>query len=163
MPTIFESGTDIAGKDYADFLESALDWFGFFSLVWRDALAFNDSAAQLRRDLERYETRQRRASHWPGTYLSSKTPAATVVTYELGSVTQLFLAKPGSLFGWVAPAYPEDLAFYLRDRRLAFATCTQVRIAWAVNLDFGKSLPKHLGFTQEETDMTGDGGFNYLA
>jgi hypothetical protein len=163
MPTIFESGTDIAGKDYADFLESALDWFGFFSLVWRDASTFGDSAHQLRQDLKRYETRQRRASHWPGTIIPSKTPAATIVTYELSSITRLFLAKPGALFAWVAPAYPEDLAFYQRDGRLAFATCSQVRIAWAVNLDFGNSLPKHLGFTEQENDLTGPGSFDYSA
>lgn len=60
MPTILESGTDITGDDYTDFLDMALDWFAFFSLVWRDTSSFDDSAVQIRRDLDKHETNRRR-------------------------------------------------------------------------------------------------------
>ena len=58
MPIILESWKDIAGGDYADFLDMALDWFGFLSLVWRDTSSFDDSAIQIRRDLERHVWRE---------------------------------------------------------------------------------------------------------
>jgi hypothetical protein len=68
-----------------------------------------------------------------------------------------------SLFAWVAPAYPEDLALYEHDGKLAFATCTHERMAWAIDLDFGYTLPKHLDFTPHELEAVGDGGFEYVA
>jgi hypothetical protein len=165
MPIIFESWKDIAGDDYADFLDMALDWFGFFSLVWRDASSFDDSAIQIRRDLERHKISRRRASHWLGTYIcrTANTPKADIITFRLDATSRAILARPGSLFCWLAPTYPEDLAFYHREGRLAFATVSHERMAWAVDLDFGCSLPKHLEFTEREAELSGDGGFEYVA
>lgn len=165
MSTILESWTDIAEDDYADFLHMALDWFGFFSLVWRDTSSFDESAVQLRRDLDRHEVHRRSASHWPGTYIfrTANTPKATIISYRLDSSSKQILARPRSVHAWLAPAYPEDLAFYQRDGRLAFATCTNERMAWAIDLDFGYSLPRHLDFTPRESNLDGDGGFNYVA
>jgi hypothetical protein len=164
MPTILESWTDIAESDYMDFLDMTLDWFGFFSLVWRDGSTFDDSAIQVRRDLDRHETNRRRVSHWPGTRVfDTKGPIATIISYRLDKDSRGVLARPASLFAWVAPAYPEDLAFYQCDGRLAFATCTHERMAWAVDLDFGYTLPKHLDFTPHEMELVGDGGFEYVA
>ena len=163
MATILESWTDITGSDYSNFLDMALDWFGFFSLVRRDGVSFDDSAVQVWRDLHRHETNRRRSSHWAGTRVSSKTPVASVISYRLDSGSRSILARPGSLFAWVATAFPEDIAFYQRDGRLAFATCTHEAMAWAIDLDFGYSLPKHLEFEAEEMKLTGEGRFEYVA
>lgn len=70
------------------------------------------------------------------------------------------------MFSWVVPAFPEDLAFYRRAGKLAFATCAHDRMAWAVDLDLAYTLPKCWGFTLREMvekDMVGDGGFEYVA
>ncbi|HYG36874.1 MAG TPA: hypothetical protein VEC99_18925 [Clostridia bacterium] len=67
------------------------------------------------------------------------------------------------MFAWLVPAYPEDLAFYQRNGRLAFATCSHERMAWAIDLDFGYSLPKRLDFTPREMEVGGDDGFEYVA
>jgi hypothetical protein len=165
MPTILESWTDIGGDDYTDFLDMALDWFAFFSLVWRDTSTFDESAVEIRRGLDGHETNRRRASHWPGTYIcrTANTPKATIISYRLDRASRQVLDRPGSLSAWLAPMYPEDLAFYQNDRRLAFATCTRERKSWAIHLDFGYMLPKHLDFTPRKTDLAGDGGFEYLA
>jgi hypothetical protein len=165
MPTILESCRDIAESDYVDFLDMACDWFAFFSLVWRDTSSFEDSAFQIRRDLDQRETNRRRASYWPGTHIcrTADTPKATIISYRLDRVSREVLARPGSLFAWLAPAYPEDLAFYRQDGQLAFATATHERMAWAVDCDFGCSLPKHLDFTPREVKSAGDGGFEYVA
>jgi hypothetical protein len=167
MPTVLESWTDIASDDYANFLDLALDWFGFFSLVWRDSRRFDDSAVQIRRDLEKHETNRRRSSHWPGTCITHalNPPLATIISYRLDAASRLVLARPGSLSAWLDPQYPEDLAFYQRDGRLAFATSTHERMSWAVDLDFGYSLPKHLGFTETKKEAIdeGEGGFEYVA
>ena len=165
MPTILESWTDIAGEDYTAFLDMTLDWFAFFSLVWRDTSSFDDSAVQIRCNLDRHETNRRRASHWPGTYIcrTADTPQATIISYRLDLASRKILARTGSLAAWLAPAYPEDLAFYQSDRRLAFASCAHERMAWAIDLDFGYTLPKYLDFTPRETELVGDGGFEYVA
>jgi len=165
MPIILESWKDIAGDDYPAFLDMALDWCGFFSLVWRDTSNFEESAIRMRRDLERHEVRRRRASHWPGTCIcrTANTPQADIITFRLDATSRDILARPGSLFGWLAPAYPEDLAFYRREGRLALATVSHERMAWAVDLDFGCSLPRHLEFTEREAELAGDGGFDYVA
>lgn len=165
MRTILESWTDIAGDDYTDFLDTALDWFAFFSLVWRDTSSFDDSAVQIRRDLDRHETNRRRTSHWPGTYIcrTAKTPQATLISYRLDIASRQVLARPGSLAAWLAPLYPEDLAFYQSDGRLAFATSTHECMAWAIDLNFGYTLPKRLDFTPRESKMSGEGGFEYMA
>lgn len=166
MPIILHSGIDIAGDDYSEFLDMALDWFGFFSLVWRDedVAGLLDSAVELRRDLDRHEANRRRASHWPGSSVSSKSPVATIISYRLDPVSRQILARPKSLFAWRPPDFPEDLAFYERDGRLAFATKSFSRLAWAIDLDFGHCLPKHLGFEAEDYLEAGAwGGFEYVA
>src|SRR5687767_2410827 len=107
MPTLLESWTDIAGDDYAEFVDMALDWFSFFSLVWRDGSTFDDSAIQIRRDLDRHETNRRRVSHWPATRVfDTKGPIGTIISYRLDKVSRDVLARPASLFSWLAPAYP---------------------------------------------------------
>jgi hypothetical protein len=160
---VLESWKDIKENDYNDFLDMTLDWFGFFSLVWRDTSTFDDSAAQIRRDLWNHEIEHRRASHWPGTYIckTAKTPKADIITFRLDKNSREVLQKPGSLFSWLAPNYPEDLAFYQKDGRLAFASTSHEGLAWAIDVDFGWSLPKHLDFTESKSDV--DDWKNYTA
>lgn len=158
-----ESGTNIAGADYTRFLDQALIAFAYFTLVWRDAAEFDDTAFNVRKDLARHQTNRRRAGHWPGTYISAKAPQATIISYRLDAAARRVLARPGSLFAWLAPAYPEDLAFYQRDGRLAFATCTRDRLAWAIDLTFGGLLPDHLNFMPERISTSGFAGFDYAA
>jgi hypothetical protein len=82
MPIVLQSWTDITGDHYTTFIDMALDWFGFFSLVWRDCSTFDDSAIQIRRDLDKHETNRRRVTHWPGTRVfETKGPIATIISY----------------------------------------------------------------------------------
>jgi hypothetical protein len=163
MAKVLESWKDIIGNDYNDFLDMAADWFGFFSLVWRDKFEFNDSAIQIKHDLWKHEICRRRATHWPGTYYmqNADTPKADIITFRVDAISRKILARPKSLFSWQAPAYPEDLAFYKKDGQLAFATSSHERIAWAIDTDFGWSLPKHLDFTGSKSDE--DEWKNYTA
>jgi hypothetical protein len=164
MPVILESWSDISGEAYSAFVDMATDWFGFFSLVWRDGLKFDDRAIEMRRDLDRYETNRRRVSHWAGTRVfKAAGPIATIISFRICEESRGVLKRPGSLFAWIAPAFPEDIAFYKHDGELAFASCTHDRLAWAVDLDFGYTLPKQLGFTPREMSFVGDGGFQYVA
>ena len=90
---MLESWTDIGGEDYSDFLDMAVDWFGFFSLVWRDRWRFDERAIQIRRDLDNHETNRRRVSHWPGTrVLDTKGPIATLISYRLVRESRRVLA-----------------------------------------------------------------------
>ena len=156
-----ETAANIAGPDYTRFLDQALATFVYFSVVWRDATGFDETAFQLRRELDRHETNRRRVGHWPGTFISANAPQATLISYRLDAAARQILARPESLFAWQAPAYPEDLAFYLRDGRLGFATCTQDHLAWALDLTFGAFLREHLKFTRERVAAAGFAGFDY--
>ncbi|MEI9864673.1 MAG: hypothetical protein WDN00_08985 [Limisphaerales bacterium] len=163
MAKVLESWIDIKENDYDDFLDMAIDWFGFFSLVWLDSRKFDDSAAQIKQDLRNHEICRRRATHWPGTrYMqNADTPKADIITFRLDVASRKILARPKSLFSWREPAYLEDLAFYKKDGQLGFATSSHESIAWAVDTDFGWSLPKRLDFTDSKSDE--DGWKNYTA
>ena len=48
-------------------------------------------------------------------------------------------------------------------RQTSFRHLHPERLAWAVDLDFGYTLPLHLDFTPHEMELAGDGGFEYVA
>ena len=62
------------------------------------------------------------------------------------------LERPGSLFGWLQPAYPEDLAFFGHDERLAFASVSHEKDAWVLDVEFARLLPKQFGLSEESID-----------
>src|SRR5436190_15320726 len=110
---------DIAGDDYRQFLQIASERFPSFMLIWRDQFSFKQSARTLRRDLQPLQLGHRRSSKWPGNVMFGH--KGDVITYRFDRKAIDVLERPGSLFGWLQPAYPEDLAFFDSDQRCAFA------------------------------------------
>jgi hypothetical protein len=141
---------DIAGKDYGQFLRIASEQFPLFMLVWRDQFSFKPSARTIRRELQPLQLRHRRSSKWPGNVMLGH--KADVITYRFDQQALEVLQRPGSLFGWLQPTYPEDLAFFDSDQQCAFASVSHEKEAWILDLDFGRSLPKRLGLTEESID-----------
>jgi hypothetical protein len=86
-----------------------------FSLVWRDQLDFLESAYAITEALTAECVSSVSTDAWPGTRLIGH--KATVNFYKPSSSAIELLARPGRLFAWRAPQFPEDLAFYLAPDR----------------------------------------------
>jgi len=85
-------------------------------------LDFDTPALNIKSELKRFQLSRARTDSWPGTTLIGH--KADVITYSIAAAATGVLTRPGSLFGWLAPRFPEDLAFYAAD-----GTCTVETIA----------------------------------
>jgi hypothetical protein len=160
MHRIFKLTGDIAGGDYTHFLTAAAERFAYFSLVWQDGFKFKDTAVAIRRDLDVFEEDYRRTSRWPGTVSSNK---AWVRTYRLKPESLAVIERPGSVFSWRQPDYPEDLAFFRADRRCAFVSVTHERDAWILDLELASLLANRLCLEEELiSDKEWEDFFNHL-
>src|SRR4051812_32466475 len=98
-------------ETYLSLLQFAQRRNSLFSLVWRDQHEFVRSAIAVEEALRSDLVRQKRTDQWPGTRLLGH--LATVRLYQLSPPALSVLAAAKSLFAWVAPDRPEDLAFYV--------------------------------------------------
>jgi hypothetical protein len=134
---------DIAGEDYSKFLRLASERFPVFMLVWLDQFSFKPTARAIRRELQPLQLHHRRSSRWPGTIMFGH--KGDVITYRFDEQALAVLERPGSLFGWLQPTFPEDLAFFGADQRCAFASVSHEREAWILDVEFAHLLPKRFG------------------
>ena len=107
MHKAFTVTKDIAGEDYSKFLRLASERFPTFMLVWRDQFSFKPTARTIRRELQPLQFQHRRSSRWPGNIMFGH--KGDVITYRFGERALTVLERPGSLFGWLQPTFPEDL------------------------------------------------------
>ena len=112
---------------YEDLLDFAEEEFDSFSLVWRNDLSFNKSAWQVETDLRPHFISEFSTHKWPGTEIMGG--KAMVRTYEVSSDSLSVLRRVSSVFDWLAPDYPEDLAFY-KNNQLTFASVAHEGDAW---------------------------------
>jgi hypothetical protein len=141
---------DIAGRDYEEFLLRASERFPSFMLVWRDQLTFSRNAQSYREMLEPLKVRQRHTHRWPGNEMIGH--KGLVITYRLEPAVLNLQKRPGSLFKWLAPRYPEDLAFFTGHGECAVVSVTHEKDVWILDLEFGRSLPKRFGLIEEAID-----------
>jgi hypothetical protein len=147
MPKLMRSTSDIEGEDYRTFLAEACKRFASFSLVWRPGLAYDRDRRAVGRDLQGHRLESRQGSCWPGTQKFGG--SATVTSYALDRESAKVLARPGSVFSWVSPRYPEDLAFYRKDGQCGFASVAHEELAWILDMQFASALPDSCGFLAE--------------
>lgn len=115
--------------DYTQLLNTALKEYDSFSLVWRDDMEFNESAKKLEEQLAPYLIEEKHTDVWPGTQLEY--PFATVRIYQVNEKTIKTLQSVNSVFEWLSPNYPEDLAFY-KNGVNKFASVAHEQMAWYV-------------------------------
>ena len=60
---------------------------------------------------------------------------ATVIRYRCSDEAFGVLRKPRSLFSWVVPKFPEDLAFYDAAGECSFASVAHEKEAWVLSED----------------------------
>lgn len=98
-----------------------------FSLVWRHEFNFDKSAWDITEDLSPHLISEFPTNKWPGTEIFSG--KALLRTYSLNQETISVLKKVSSVFEWVAPNFPEDLAFY-NNGKVIFASVAHEGDAW---------------------------------
>ena len=77
---------------------------------------------------------------------------ADVITYRFEEPAMEVLERPGSLFGWLSPSYPEDLAFFGRDKKCAFASVSHEGDAYILDVEFGRALSRRFELVQESVE-----------
>jgi len=117
-----------AGMIYQTLLQIAKSHMYAFSLVWRDSFDFAESATSLAHDLQPWLCYERHAQEWPGTTLLDGW--AMVRWYRVTEESLALIANPGRLYGWIRPAYPEDLAFYRRDGKPWLGSVAHEDMGW---------------------------------
>jgi hypothetical protein len=118
---LFTIEQEPVGPSYEALLEFAREHSGSFSLVWRHQLQFDPTASTLAHSLEPFLVEERVTNEWPGTKLFGH--QATLRLYRPTKQAIALLVEAGSLYAWLAPARPEDLAFY-----------TAARLPWLVTI-----------------------------
>jgi hypothetical protein len=112
-----------------------LDWAtrnaSTFSLVWRENFQFKKSAKDIEKKLEKYLERVELTNDWPGTKVIG--PADTRIHfYRVTKKSSKLLKEFGPIFRWLAPKYPEDLAFYDKKRKPIFGSVAHEKMAFII-------------------------------
>lgn len=113
--------------NYESLLEKALKNFDSFSLVWRDEFDFDDHCKAIEADLSDHLVSEERTDEWPGTKIYDA--LATVRHYEVNPDSIRILGRAKSFRDWMAPKYPEDLAFYKADK-VVYASIAHENDEW---------------------------------
>lgn len=100
-------------QTYADLLRFGMQFCASFSLTWRDQAQFNQSTSDIENILRPFLLRESYTDKWPGTKLYDA--KARVRFYRFTDQSLEILLRPSSLYAWLEPDLPEDLALYKTD------------------------------------------------
>ncbi len=112
---------------YQELLKFAEEECDSFSLVWRHEFKFKKSAWKITEELRPYLLSELPTNKWPGTEIFGS--KALLRTYSINSASISILKRVSSIFDWIAPDYPEDLAIY-RNEKVVFASVAHESEAW---------------------------------
>lgn len=99
---------------YSELITTAFRECATFSLVSRPGVPMSEGGVDTLRKLAPFLVDQLSSSEWPGTVLLGHT--AVVRHYETHLDAMPSVLRVGRLYAWVAPSFPEDIAFYTSDR-----------------------------------------------
>ncbi len=111
---------------YEELLDFALEEADTFSVTWRN-MAFNQSAFDFVDELSPWLVSDFSSFSWPGTELFGE--KARVKTYKVNEQTIESLKCVSSVFDFLAPNYPEDLAFY-HGKKVLFGSVAHEGMTW---------------------------------
>lgn len=117
-------------KQYLELLDWALENSSSFSLVWRKNFKFEESAKTVKKKLKSYLERTEITDNWPGTKVFG-TPEDKIRFYKTNEKSIEVLKEVKSVFKWLSPRYPEDLAFYY-NKKTIFGSVAHEKMAFFV-------------------------------
>jgi len=121
----------ISGKKNEQILDWAFEEATYFSLVWREGFKFKARAKKIEEKLEIYLLKTELTSEWPGTKVYGP-PENKICFYKVKKKTEKIIKNTGSIFQWVAPKYPEDLAFYNNKLKPIFGSVAHEKLAFII-------------------------------
>ena len=140
---------------YAALVDYALARNHSFSLVWRDQHRFAPSAQEVAERLRPHLEEQHHSDQWPGTRLVGH--AAWIRRYRLEEAAADVLKERASIYDWLVPDWPEDLAFYLPDGDGWFGSISHEQDAFIndAKIEVQQLLESVPGLELEEDRTTG--------
>jgi hypothetical protein len=140
---------DVSEAKYCEMIRRLLEMSSSFSLVLRVDMGFKPDSNRIVQALAGIELRRERADRWPGTVTFAR--EKPLVAHFRSSPDALEpLCRPGRLFSWLAPAYPEDPAFYDRAGTALFATTAHESESWALHRKVVRALADLVRFEIED-------------
>jgi len=121
--------SNISNNAYLALLDWAIEDAFAFSLVWRDGFSFGSSAEELENKLRPHLIKEEMTNEWPGTRITSS-PTHTIRFYLVLEKTIKLLRAATSAYAWLAPNYPEDLAFYYKNYEPWFGSVAHEQLAF---------------------------------
>jgi hypothetical protein len=128
MKPTFDIVAEPKGQTYIDLVAFAASRCGSFSLVWRDQFQFEQSAYEIKHALKPFLISNDRTDEWPGTKLIGH--EAIVRRYRVADESVKLLHVAGTLYSWLQPNLPEDLAFYASGDTAWLASISHESQAW---------------------------------
>ena len=128
MKPVFDIVAEPRGKTYLDLLNFAASRCESFSLVWRQQFEFEPSAYEIKHALKPFLISNIKTDEWPGTKLIGH--EAMVRRYRVAAESVELLRVADSLYSWLRPKLPEDLAFYSSGDTVWLATISHEGEAW---------------------------------
>ena len=128
MKPVFDIVAEPKEQTYIDLLSFAASRCESFSLVWRDQFRFENSACEIKHALKPFLVSNVRTDEWPGTKLIGH--EAIVRRYRASDESVKLLQRAGSLYSWLEPNLPEDLAFYASGEVGWLASISHEHEAW---------------------------------
>ncbi len=131
------------GDTYRALINFAFTECDTFSLVWQEGFDFTARADLLAERLSPYIQRSARTDSWPGTQIFDR--FALVRWYRLCVPTGHILKEAPGLYSWLAPDFPEDLAFFKRGKcwmaSLSHEQCSWFTISAPAPLMIKRAIP----------------------
>ena len=127
---------NLEGFTYQQLLNWALEECEFFSLVTRKGTETHQEQ-EIVKELEPFLIEETKVSEWPGTKTLGP-PEHTLRFYKLGRNSIKILSKASSVYSWLAPNRPEDLAFYKENKYVWFGSVAHESMAFFSNPRFNK-------------------------
>ena len=124
----FDIVAEPKGETYTNLLNFAAAHCESFSLVWRDQFKFEQSAYDIKFALKPFQISNVRTDEWLGTKLIGH--EAIVRRYRVSDESVKLLYAAGSLYSWLQPKLPEDLAFYSTGEAGWLASISHEDRAW---------------------------------
>ena len=128
MKPKFDIVAEPRGQTYIDLLNFAASRCASFSLTWRDQFTFGRSADEIQQALKPFLVSHVKTDEWPGTKLIGH--EAIVRRYRVEDASVKLLHAAGSLYSWLQPHLPEDLAFYASGDTVWLASISHEHEAW---------------------------------
>jgi hypothetical protein len=120
---------DVAGGDYASFLEYSLSMCSIGLLILRPNYRPSGRGIEFGANLQPSVVEIREQSEWPGTKLSRRTVKVMYFIFDEGTAA-LLRRTTTSLFDWRWPELPEDLCLMRNDQSVWFGSTSHEAQGW---------------------------------